>query len=262
MTKVVWMSDPHFQNNGTIDGLDPRIRLDAAISYLNTNHADADFAVVSGDLVGDDIAGDYAGIAPYLAASTVPIYPLMGNNDERAGFRKNLMLPADAMSDFIQYVVETNDETFICLDTHKIGSHAGEICAARQAWLDAVLRRSLEKPVYIFMHHPPLALHLPAQDEIMLENEEVFLDLISAHGNVKHLFMGHVHRPTAGTVRGIPFATLGAVSFQAPAPRPAWDWESCKLPQEAPQLGVLHFERDNVVLQFTQFCAYEVGIEV
>ncbi len=25
MTKIIWMSDPHFQNEGTIDGLDPKV---------------------------------------------------------------------------------------------------------------------------------------------------------------------------------------------------------------------------------------------
>ncbi len=260
MTKIIWMSDPHFQEKGTIDGLDPRARLDAALTYLNANYADADFAVLSGDLVGDDAEDDYAGIARYLAKSKIPIYPLVGNNDDRAGCRQHLALPANTMPDFVQYTVDTPDETFICLDTHLIGSHAGQFCEARQAWLDAALRRSPRKPTYIFMHHPPFALGLPPQDEIMLQDAEAFLDLISEHTNVKHLFMGHVHRPTAGQIRGIPFATIGALSFQAPAPRPAWDWASCVLPQEAPQLGVLQIEKDDVVLQYIQFCEYKVGV--
>ena len=256
------MSDPHFQNSGTIDGLDPRARLDAAVIYLNANYADADFAVLSGDLVGDDIAGDYAAIAPYLAKSKVPVYPLIGNNDDRAGFRQHLALPANAMPDFVQYTVETPREIFICLDTHKIGSHAGQFCATRQAWLDATLKENATKPAYIFMHHPPLALGLPPQDEIMLDEGEVFLDLIGRHANVKHLFMGHVHRPTAGTARGVPFATIGALSFQAPAPRPSWNWDSFQPAAEAPQLGILLIEGGNVVLQYTQFCDYKIGIEI
>jgi len=94
----------------------------------------------------------------------------------------------------------------------------------------------------------------------MLEEADAFLDIVAAHPQVKHLFMGHVHRVTAGTVRGIPFASLGAVSFQAPAPRPVWDWDTFVPPKEAPQLGVLHIGQDNVVLQYTQFCDYAVGV--
>lgn len=262
MAKIIWMSDPHFQKEGTIDGLNPRTRLDAAIAYVNMHYNDADFAVLSGDLVGDDIAADYVAIAQHLKKSRIPIYPLMGNNDARPGFRTNLPLPENAMADFIQYAVDTPSETFIYLDTHKVGSHAGQLCEARLAWLDVKLRQSPDKPAYIFMHHPPLALGLPPQDEIMLEDDEAFLDLVAGHGRVKHLFMGHVHRPTAGTARGIPFATIGALSFQAPAPRPPWDWDSFKMAEEPPQLGVILIEDGNVVLQYIQFCDYAVGVEV
>jgi 3',5'-cyclic AMP phosphodiesterase CpdA len=260
LTKIIWMSDPHFQSEGTIDGLNPRTRLATAIEHANIHHADADFAILSGDLVGDDIDADYAAIASYLAKSAIPIYPMMGNNDDRDGFRKHLTMPAAVMPGFIQYVINIADGLVICLDTHKIGSHAGQFCDARQQWVNEVLHKAPDKPAYIFMHHPPLALGLPKQDEIMLEEDNAFLDLVSRHEHVKHLFMGHVHRPTCGTIRGIPFATLGALSFQAPAPRPEWDWESFVAPQEAPHYGVLHIENGDVALQYTQFCAFDVGI--
>ena len=260
MIKIIWMSDPHFQNTGTIAGLDPRVRLRAAINYLNEHHADADFAVMTGDLVGDDIEGDYRGIAAYLADAVVPIYPVMGNNDERNGFRKHLVLPDSVMPDFIQYTIEMPDGRFLFLDTHKLGSHAGQYCAERQFWLEEALRAAPTKPAYIFMHHPPLALGLPPQDTIMLDEGTVFVELLKRHRNVAHLFMGHVHRPTAGTVAGVPFATLGALSFQAPAPRPVWDWDSFRPPQEAPQLGVILIQGGNVVVQYTQFASYDIGM--
>lgn len=47
MIKIVWMSGPHFQRVGRIDGLDPRMRLETALEY-----ADADMLVISGDLAG------------------------------------------------------------------------------------------------------------------------------------------------------------------------------------------------------------------
>ena len=261
MTKIIWMSDPHFQNEGTIAGLDPRLRLARAIEHANIHHSDADFAILSGDLVGDDIEADYSALSGYLAKTKIPIHAMMGNNDERAGFRKHIPVPANAMADFIQYALHLDDKTILCLDTHKVGSHTGEFCETRLNWLDETLRETAGKPAYIFMHHPPLALHLPPQDELMLEDAAAFLDLISAHHNVKHLFMGHVHRHTSGSVRGIPFATLGALSFQAPAPRPAWTWETFQHPKEAPQYGVLYVEDETVVLQPTQFCSFDVGFE-
>lgn len=261
MTKIIWMSDPHFQSEGTIGRLNPRMRLGAAIEHANTYHSDADFIILSGDLVGGGSKGDYVVMASYLAKSNIPIHPMMGNHDKRDGLRNGLKLPANVMPDFVQYSLETPDSIIICLDTHKIGSDAGQLCEARQTWLDVALTKAANKHAYIFMHHPPLALELPRLDEIMLEEDEAFLNLIAGHSNVKHLFMGHVHRALCGTVNGFPFSTLPALSFQAPAPRPAWEWETFKAAEEAPQYGVLFIENGNVVLQYTQFCAYEVGIE-
>lgn len=260
MTKIIWMSDPHFQNTGTIRGLDPRKRLALAIDHVNTHHADADFAVLSGDLVGDDIEGDYSSIATYLAASQVPIYPMVGNNDDRDGFRAHLTTPDDGLPGFIQYSITTDSGLVVCLDTHQVGSHAGQFCAQRRDWLHKLLDQHADTPTYLFMHHPPMALGLPKQDEIMLADGDSFLDLITAHGDVRHLFMGHVHRPTCGLVRGIPFATIGALSFQAPAPRPEWDWDGFVPAEEPPHYGVIMMDDGNVTLQFTQFCKYADGI--
>ncbi len=256
MTKIIWMTDPHFQNDGLIGDLNPRTRLKAATDHMNAHYSDADFMVLSGDLVGDDIEGNYTLLANYLAQSKIPVYPMVGNNDDRVGFRAHLHLPKDMMDDFIQYAIETDYGRFLCLDTHMIGSHAGQFCEARQAWLKDALD---DKPTYIFMHHPPMDLHLPPQDSIKLQEGDTFLDLI--RDRVRHLFIGHVHRPTCGTIRGIPFATLGALSFQAPAPKPAWDWDSFVPAHEAPHYGVLYIDNGNVTLQHTQFCDYAHGIE-
>ena len=261
MTKIIWMSDPHFQRDGTIDGLNPRTRLDAAIAHVNANHADADFAILSGDLVGDDVDADYPAIAEYLGKCSVPIHPMMGNNDSRDAFRKHLTLPDTVMPDFVQYTLDTPDGVVICLDTHLVGSAAGQFCEDRLAWLDAVLKKNADKNVFVFMHHPPFALGLPAQDEIMLQDDRAFLDLMGCHSNVRHLFMGHVHRSTSGVVAGIPFASLGALSFQAPAPRPVWHWDTFQPPQDAPLYAVVHLNDANVIVQYTKFCDYAVGVE-
>lgn len=261
MTKFVWMSDPHFQNEGTIRGLNPRKRLTAALDHANNHYADAEFVVISGDLVGDDIEGDYSAIAECFAASKLPVYPMVGNNDDRAGFFKHLKIPEPSLSGFVQYTIETEDGLVVCLDTHNVGSHAGEFCQERSDWLRQVLHDAKDRPVFIIMHHPPKALGLPKQDEIMLTEADAFLDLIGEAGNVRHIFAGHVHRSTFGTARGIPIATLGALSFQAPAPRPSWDWDSFVPAEEAPAYAVVDLAGGDVSLQLIQFCDFAFGHE-
>ncbi len=259
MVKLIWLSDLHFVAEGIDLGHDPRTRLKAAIAFVNQHHADSAYCVLSGDLVNRETVEDYSALAEHLAELRVPMLPMIGNHDDRHIVRSVLPLPVGCMDNFIQYAVPTPEGLVLCLDTHKVGSPAGELCGERLAWLEQQLSAAGSGPVYVFMHHPPMPLGLPMQDMDRLEEGDVFLDLVAAHGNVKHLFIGHVHRPITGTAKGIPFATMRSVLYQAPAPVPAWDWESFTPAEEAPNLGIITLSQLGVNLQYIQFCPYAQG---
>ncbi|MEM8688694.1 MAG: phosphodiesterase [Pseudomonadota bacterium] len=259
MVKLIWLSDLHFLAEGIDLGHDSRARLKAAIAFINQHHADSAYCVLSGDLVNRETAEDYSALAEHLGELRVPLLPMVGNHDDRHMLRSALPLPEGCMDDFIQYAVPTPDGLLLCLDTHKIGSPAGELCAERLAWFEHKLSAAGAGPVYVFMHHPPMPLGLPMQDMDRLDAGDAFLELAAAHGNVKYLFIGHVHRPITGTARGIPFATMRSVLYQAPAPVPQWDWDSFAPAEEAPNLGVLKLDGQGVTLEYVQFCAYADG---
>ncbi len=258
--KLIWMSDPHFVTEGLVQGHDPRIRLSRAVDYINTHHADAAFCVVSGDLVDHGTAADYAAVAAYLGRLTMPCLPMVGNHDTRDLLVRALPLPKGAMAGFVQYAVQTEAARLICLDTLTPGSDGGSFSGARMDWLAAELSAHPQTPVLLFMHHPPMDLGLPMQDPDRLQDGEALLDLLVRHANVRHLCIGHVHRPITGTVRGIPFATMRSVLYQAPPPVPAWDWNSFVPAQEAPALGVMTVRGGDVQIHLTQFCDYAEGV--
>lgn len=261
MTKLVWMSDLHFTQAGHVLGHDPRIRLRAAIDHINNNHTDAALCVVTGDMVNRGTQADYHGLNDRLGDLCIPYLPVVGNHDNRTLFRRVLPLPIGCMDGFVQFKVDTPDGVIVCLDTQKAHSDAGEFCQQRKAWLRAVLTDAGDRPVYLFMHHPPLPLGLPMQDTECMQDGTEFLHLVSSFTCVKYMFIGHVHRPISGTVAGIPFACLPSVLYQAPAPRPAWTWESFKPAQEAPQIGVIKINQGAVTLQYETFCDYRVGTQ-
>lgn len=259
MLKAIWMSDLHFAQSGHVLDHDPRIRLTMALDHINANHSDASFCVVSGDMVNRGTETDYKALSTHFDKLDVPLLPMVGNHDNRALLRRHFELPATCMDDFVQYTLSTPSGLIVCLDTQKTGSDAGELCAQRRSWLQSVLENAEKGPVFIFMHHPPMAVRLPMQDTEGLNDGDIFLDLISGFTCVKYLFIGHVHRPISGTVRSIPFSTMRSVLYQAPAPRPAWDWDTFKPSDEAPNLGVITISRSDVNLQYEQFCQFEDG---
>jgi Icc protein len=260
MLKLIWMSDLHFSHDGDVLEHDPRIRLQAAIDHVNDHHSDADLCVISGDIVNRGQIEDYTTVETRLRTLPVSYLPMVGNHDNRALFRQIMPLPKSCMDDFIQYTVSTKDGLIVCLDTHKTGSDAGEFCKARSAWLRETLTSAGTTPVLLFMHHPPLDLGLPMQDTEKLEDGDQFLDLIEEFDCVAYIFIGHVHRAITGTVRGIPFSTMPSVLYQAPPPRPNWTWETFRPGKDAPSLGVIRISGASVVLQYDQFCDYDVGI--
>lgn len=259
MTKIIWLSDLHYTARGTVSGYDPRIRLQAAIDFINTHHDDADICVLSGDLVNHGTAMDYAALSDQLKSLRPTMAPMVGNHDNRSLLRAHFDVPSTAMPDFVQYALVSKTHQILCLDTQKHGADAGQFCAERLRWLHTQLRKHPSLPSYLFMHHPPMPLGLPMQDQDRMENGDAFLDALSDHANVKHLFIGHVHRPITGTVRGIPFATMRSVLYQAPAPKPDWTWQTFAPAPEAPQLGVLTLDGADSQLHFTQFCDHNLG---
>ncbi|WP_120499096.1 phosphodiesterase [Roseovarius sp. EL26] len=260
MTKLIWMSDPHFTQKGDVLGHDPRIRLQAAIDHINDHHSDAQMCLITGDMVNRGTQADYQAVATRLDGLAIPYFAMVGNHDDRGLFRQVLPLPGSVMADFIQYRVTTPDGLIVCMDTHKAGSDAGEVCQARSEWLRDTLEDAGNTPVFLFMHHPPMQLGLPMQDTENMDNGQAFMDLISDFECVKYLFIGHVHRPITGTVGRIPFSTMRSVLYQAPAPQPDWNWDTFKPSTEAPNIGIIQFAGTSVILKYDQFCDYQLGV--
>ncbi len=262
MHKIVWISDLHFEAEGTPLGHDPRLRLEAAIAHINAHHGDAEGCVISGDLVNDPKAENYKALRLFLDRLSMPWFPMMGNHDDRLMLRQTLPVPTSCMEGFVQYAVPLKGAMVLALDTHKTGSGAGEFCSDRRRWLERTLKEAGDQPVVLFLHHPPMSLGLPMLDEIKMDEGDRFLDLVHSHASGPvQLCIGHVHRSTSGVAAGLPFATMRSVLFQAPPPVPAWDWDSFAPAPEDPGLGVILIDGSQITIQNEIFCAYELGIK-
>jgi len=211
--KFIHVTDPHFVKPGeTLFGLDLRERLDRCVASINASHADADCCIWTGDIVHWGDEASYRHFREAIGTLSVPSHFVMGNHDVRDALRAVFPeTPVDA-NGFVQYVVDKPAGRFVILDTIKPGTHAGELCAARRAWLTARLAEARDRDVYLFMHHPPFDMGMHAIDRIRLAGAEGFAEVVEGHPRVRHLFFGHLHRPVHGSWRGIPFSTLRAVS--------------------------------------------------
>ena len=251
--KIIWLTDLHFNLRQPVQGINTAACLDASLRHICEHYSDADLCVLSGDLVDQEKPEDYAALRSRLDTLPMPWFPLPGNHDNRRMLRQSLVLPEDSMQGFIQYVVRTPTHDLICLDTLREGYTGGEICDERLEWLVAQITVAADKPVCLFMHHPPMTLDLPLQDQDSFYDREKFLSLLTAYSNVKYIFAGHVHRAVCGQVGGIGYCTMRSLSIQAPPPLPAWTWDSFTAASEAPNYGVVTLRKDTVNIQFIEY---------
>ncbi|TPM37896.1 phosphodiesterase [Mesorhizobium sp. B2-3-4] len=205
--KIIQVTDVHLGRRGELRfGADLHQRFASCIAHINAHHADAALCVVTGDLTETGAAQSYADLRATLGTLSTPYRLLPGNHDRRAYLAAAFPeLPVDE-NGFVQSVHDTGNEVLLFLDGLAEGRIEGELCAMRLAWLRARLDEAAGRPVYVFLHHPPVALGLPQLDPLALQQPERLLDLLERHGNVRHIFFGHVHRDIAGTVAGIPFS--------------------------------------------------------
>ena len=215
--KIIQVSDTHFAPPGErIHGLDPRARLDTCIAEINALHADAAFCILTGDLCDAGKRAAYENLRDCLSHLVLPYHLLIGNHDTRETFAEVFPeTPRDA-DGFVQSVLDTEAGRMLLLDTVEPGIHAGAYCATRARWLADALDAAGDRPVYIFMHHPPFEIGIPCLDRIRLRNATYFADAVAGRGTIRHIFFGHVHRPVSGSWRGIPFSALRSTNHQVP----------------------------------------------
>jgi 3',5'-cyclic AMP phosphodiesterase CpdA len=190
--KIIHLSDTHFVPPGKkLYGREPKIALDAAIADINAHHADAELVIATGDLTHwgepaafDSLAGSFAALEP-------PLKLLIGNHDARETFKQYFPDQDGDGTGFIHSVQDTSAGRFVYLDTVLAGTHQGHFCAERCRWLSETLAASAGRDVFLFMHHPPFLIGLPALDAISLQQRDEFRAAVEPHkASIRHLFFG------------------------------------------------------------------------
>lgn len=253
--KLIVLTDLHIVPAGeTVLGIDPADRLDRALAHINHHHPDAARLVVTGDLTHYGDEESYRRLRGCLARSTLPVTLLLGNHDDRSAFRRVFPECAVDPDGFVQSAIDVASWRLVFLDSLEddpgVTSHeshgAGRLCSARLRWLERTLADARDRPVLLFMHHPPHAVGFRGMDRIRLRDERDFFEIVRKAGNVRHIFAGHVHRTISGSVAGIPFSVFKSPVHQQPMTFDSDDTSSSVL--EPPAYGIVFANGDSVLV--------------
>jgi Icc protein len=253
MQKFIHITDTHFVPPGNLlYELNPIDRLALCVGDVNKHHPDAAFAILTGDLAHKGQPEAYDALKRELDKLVMPYHLLVGNHDDRANFRAAFPQARFDANGFVQFTFDMGEGVLgVCLDTNEPGKPWGTFCETRAAWLKETLRRTGDQPVIVFIHHPPFKVRLKRMDDISLLEPRHFIEAIAGRRNIRHMFFGHLHRPLAGSWRGIPVSTLRATSHQV-----ALDFViEGRIPgsHEPPAYGVVLLEEDQMIVHMHDY---------
>ena len=227
------ISDLHVRIDGLLYGLDTQKRLDDVLSDIDREAPD--LVVVTGDLADCADLGSYRLIKERLESLSRPVYVLPGNHDDPVQMRQ-IFPAAPAVSVFspggyFTDAVETDEAILVFLTTTIPNTAAGRVSPEALQQIRHMRRKAIssQRALLVFLHHPPFRSGYIGMDACALENRREFL---AAFGNVSPtgktpsqkgsevmagIFCGHLHRPMASLVEGLPCWTVPSVAHSLAA---------------------------------------------
>ena len=191
-----------------------RKRLDQVLKQLRAMTPKPDMLIATGDLTEFGDADSYRRLKNAFEQIECPVWPMVGNHDDRAAFAA--WFPDVPMADgFVQYEFDAGPLRVLVLDTLEEGRHGGAFCAVRAAWLAARLDEDHVRPTLIVMHHPPVEVGIewmnthPEEDWV-----QRFRSCVVGRSNIVAIICGHLHRPITTQWEGTTIAICPATSPQ------------------------------------------------
>lgn len=170
--------------------------------------------VICGDLARlQGRVEDYQELRALLepVAAVAPVYVALGNHDNRQAFLKVFPDPPGTRAPVNGRhvtVIEHEALRVVLLDSLLyVDRVAGLLGRAQREWLSAYLPTVADRPVVLFVHHPPTDA-----DGDLLDGDRL-LALVAANRHVKAIFHGHAHVWALGRRDRLPLVSLPALGY-------------------------------------------------
>lgn len=175
-----------------------RRRLDQVLHRLCDMDPQPDLLLATGDITDKGDSDSYRRLKSAFGRCPFPVFPAMGNHDDRENFARLFPETPRMEGGFVQYVIDEEQWPIrvIVLDTLDPGRHGGAFCEARAAWLGERLGEEIEKPTMIVLHHPPIETGIAwmtAQREAPWIQR--LREALEGAPNILGMVAGHIHRP-------------------------------------------------------------------
>lgn len=257
MLKFIVLADIHIVPAGRLsNGLDTTSRLNAAVDFVNANHADADFVIFAGDLADRGEAEAYARFQAAIQRLQPRAYLTLGNHDDRPTFLRHFGAHHAGETGNVDHVVDIKGHRIIILDSSDPAAGGSGVLEPSQLdWLRARLDGARDRPVIIVLHHNITKFHTQ-NDFIILRDHAGFGEIVASHPDIRQVISGHVHMTVSGTYKGIAFCTLAGCHYSI---EPTLESLSGPVPAPVPrregpgEIAVVLSDGDSTVVHMEKF---------
>jgi 3',5'-cyclic AMP phosphodiesterase CpdA len=195
---IAHLSDPHLRAKGQLyQGLiDSNAMFEAALRQLDELVPQPDLVLLSGDVVDDGSAADYATATELLSRLRQPLLVIPGNHDARDAFRACFRHhPYLAEAGPLHFAVgDQGPVRILGLDVTVPGAHHGDMDDAACAWLAARLAEEPDRPTIVMMHQPPFDSGIHYIDAYHCRQGDRLARIIARYPAVERILCGHIHR--------------------------------------------------------------------
>ncbi|MEU2615855.1 phosphodiesterase [Micromonospora sp. NPDC007271] len=210
---IAQLSDPHV-TTGPL-AAEQASGLHRALGRVLALRPRPDCVVITGDLVSNGRPDEYVALREIIGRFPLPVHLAAGNHDDRESLLDTFGGTPYLGGGFSAYYhVDHADGTLVVLDSHAPGSAGGRLGDEQLGWLDGVLAGRSDVPAVVCLHHPPVAVGVPAMDATRLADADAFADVIARHRHVVRVAAGHLHRPVTSAFAGTVLTTAPSTWVQ------------------------------------------------
>jgi Icc protein len=214
---LLHLSDTHLiTGDGLLyDSVDADSHLRRVFEEFEAAGARPEAIVFTGDLADKGDPAAYAKlrsiVEPAAARMGATVIWVMGNHDNRAAFRSELLDLAPSMAT-IDQVHDINGLRVITLDSTVPGAHFGEVTGEQLDWLAEELSSPAPHGTILAMHHPPVPSVLDLAVSVELRDQWSLSEVLEG-SDVRSIIAGHLHYSTNATFAGIPVSVASATCY-------------------------------------------------
>lgn len=185
------------------------------LDQLTRTRLRPDAIVFTGDLTDQGEPDAYRKlrslVEPFAAELEADLVWVMGNHDNRAELRRQLLDEAPSMAP-VDRVRMIDGLRIITLDSSVPGCHHGEITPDQLDWLADELGAPAPDGTILAMHHPPIPSVLDLAITVELRDQAP-LGRVLRGTDVRAILAGHLHYSTNATFVGIPVSVASATCY-------------------------------------------------